>query len=259
MMIGSLGRKSLLWGSLLVGVVLALTACGTLQVDVGQTTATPGTPSPQVTPTAHQAPVTVEAATPYDGSGQGTPREAIAWYGQIHSVPGGDPRNDYLKPWHLNIWPKFGRAVGVAGADPAIDAEIDRIRDRDIRATFWGGLTCGVGDYGACQLLVTRISANDGGPAYDPEPVEGWEGTLGALPGPPGSQETVRYFVLAGEIPVLYGITSAVPSIQAELERLQDTGTVVRIWGELRSKAQPVTSTVIDVDRLGVVPATPAP
>jgi len=250
--------KTLLWGSLLMGVVLAITACGTLHVAVNET-ATPGTPLYAVTPTASATPTLVETASPMESERQRTPLEVIAWYGQVHSVPGADPHYDYLKLWHLNLWPKFGRAVGIVGANPAIDAEIDRIRDRDIRATFWGRMTCGVGDYGACQLGVTRISANDGGPVFDPDPVEAWEGTIGWLPAPPGSQDSIHYFILAGEVPVLYGIAAADPAIQAELERLQNTKAIVRIWGELRSRAQPVTGTLIDIDRLEVVQATPSP
>jgi hypothetical protein len=82
---------------------------------------------------------------------------------------------------------------------------------------------------------------------------------IGWLPGPPGSQESVQYFVLAGEITVLYGITSADPSIQAQLNELQHTETVVRIWGELRSRVQPVTGTQIDIERLEILEATPSP
>jgi hypothetical protein len=257
MILGPSALKTLLWGSL-VGTLLALAACGTLQVALDET-ATPMTPLYAVAPTASAAPTWVEMAPALESNPQGTPVEAIAWYGQIHSVPGADPHYDYLKLWHLNLWPKFGRAVGIVGANPAIDAEIDRIRDRDVRATFWGALSCGVGDYGACQLGVTRISANDGGPVFAPDPVQGWDGTIGWLPAPPGSQESVHYFVLAGEIPVLYGIAATEPAIQAELQRLQNTRTAVRIWGELRSRVQPVTGTMIGVDRLEIVQAAPSP
>jgi hypothetical protein len=254
---GSSGVKSSLWVSL-VGVLLTITACGTIQVAVDET-ATPRTPLNQVTPTRSAVPTLFETAPPLESGQQGTPIEVLAWYGQIYSVAGADPHNDYLKPWHLNLWPKFGRAVGIVGANPAIDAEIDRVRDRDVRVTVWGTLTCGVGDYGACQLRVTRFSADDGGPVFDPERVEGWEGTIGWLPGPPGSQASVHIFVLAGEVSVVYGMTSTDPAVLAELERLQDTETVVRIWGELRSRIQPTTGTAIDVERVQVLQATPSP
>lgn len=251
------GLERLPWFSAVV-VLLAVTACGTLQVAVDETVA-PVTPLPEVTPTQRAMPTLVETTTPPKSDQQGNPQKVVAWYGQIHSVSGADPQYDYLKLWHLNIFFKYGRAVGIVGANPAIDAEIDRIRDRDVRVTVWGTLVCGVGDYGACQLRVARFSANDGGPTFDPEPVEGWQGTIGWLPGPPGSQQGVHLFVLSGEFPVLYGITSANLSLQKQLGDLQDTETVVRIWGELHSRVQPVTGTLIDIDRLETLQATPSP
>ncbi len=178
---------------------------------------------------------------------------AVAWYGSIHSVPGGEEDSDYLKLWHLSIWPKFGRAVGLVGVEPAVNAEIERLRDKDIKATFWGDLTCGVADYGACQLLVERLSSDDGGPQYGPDTVEAWQGSVGRLPVQPGSQNNLLYFTLEGQVIALYGITGADPAVQAELDRLAENGADIRIWGELNNKAQPVTGTAINVDRLEVV------
>ena len=195
----------------------------------------------------------VATAIPLDGVDESKYIQAVAWYGTIHTVAGGQQVADYLKPWHLNIWPKFGPAVGIIGADTAINDEIDRLRDTDTKATFWGRLSCGASTYGPCQLLVTRLSANDGGPSYAPDQIDGWEGTVGRLPAQPGSQDERLYFVLDGEIPVLYGIASTDPSIQGELERLKETGSKIRIWGEVHSKAQPVTGTVIDVERFEMV------
>jgi hypothetical protein len=239
-------------------IVLLATACGTFQISVEGTetvqslltvatdadTATP--PGPAKTPTPSLAPY------------RGDQTEAVAWYGQVHSVDRADPGYDYLKPWHLSLFPKFGRAVGLTGIDPAMNAEIDRIRDRDVRAHFWGSLTCGVGDYGACQLMVDRLSANDGGPSFAPDPVEGWLGVVGRLPGQPGSQNETL-FVLAGEVPVLYSIHSDDPTIQSELEELQDRDGSIRIWGELHSRVHPVTGSQIMADRLEIVRATATP
>lgn len=238
---------------LVLGVLLAIsfcTACGTLDISVGE----PGsTELPRATSTAEPI------ATLTAGVADETVR-AVAWYGTIHSIPGSvADEEDYLKPWHLAIWPKFGPAVGLTGADPAVTAEIGRLRDRDIKATFWGDLTCNVADYGACQLLVERISPNDGGPAYEPDQVDGWTGQIGRLPVQPSSQNELLYFVLDGPMTILYGIASDDPAIEAELDRLAgealaaEGGGSVRIWGELHHKAQPVTGTVITVERLEAV------
>jgi hypothetical protein len=240
--------KLVVLASLLLTLVIS-SACGTLDIDVEDPVNNPGPPAAE--PTATKGPATATAKV------SGAKEPAVAWYGSIHSVPGGGGLgDDYLKPWHLAIWPKFGRAVGLTGSDPAVNAEIERLRDQDIKATFWGDLTCNVADYGTCQLLVNRISPNDGGPQIEPDRVEGWQGRIGRLPVQPGSEEALLYFVLDGPVIALYGIASDDPAIQAELERLAsetvspEGGEAIRIWGELFSKAQPVTGTVIKVDRL---------
>jgi len=53
-----------------------------------------------------------------------------------------------------------------------------------------------------------------------------------------------------GEMITLYGIGSENPSIQTELNSAADSGITIRIWGDLDNKAQRVTGTVIDVNRL---------
>ena len=236
----------------LVMIAALTSACGTLDVGIEEPVAASLPPA-----TSIADPV----ATTMDKVDSG-PVPVVAWYGTIHSIPGSTADEaDYLKPWHLAIWPKFGQAVGVNGIDPAVNAEIDRLRDQDIQATFWGELTCNTADYGACQLRVERISPNDGGPQYEADRVEGWQGRVGRLPAQPGSQDELLYFVSDGPVIALYGVASSDPAIQAELERLAGTATqtggggAIRIWGDLNSKAQPVTGTRIDVERLQVIPS----
>jgi hypothetical protein len=237
---------------LLVGTIV-FAACGTLNVNVAEPTAMLDTTRSLLNETERPETTMDASATIAQDNYQRAPLEIAAWHGTIHTVPGSEPGHDYFKPWHLNIWPKYGPAVGITGIDPTIDAEIDRLRDTDVKATLWGRLTCGVGDYGACQLMVTRMTANDGGPLFTPDQVKGWEGTIGELPVQPGSQDNSLYFVLPGQVPALYGISSEDPAIQAELERLVGSNTIIRIWGELSSKVQPVTGSMLDVKRLELV------
>jgi len=243
---------------LVVVFALALTlisACGTLDVAVEESATDQGTP-PWTSRPAAETPVTQSP------EGEGVFTSAVAWYGTVHSIPGSTAAEaDYLKLWHLAIWPKFGRAVGLAGIDPAVNAEIDRLRDQDIKATFWGDLACNVADYGDCQLRVERISPSDGGPQFEADRVEGWTGRVGRLPLQPGSRDELLYFVLDGPVIVLYGIAGDDPAIQAELARLAgqesqtEGGGNIRIWGELTSRVQPVTGTRIDVERLQILPS----
>jgi len=234
---------------LLFGTIF-FAACGTLNVNVAEPTAMLDTTRSSLNETERPETTMEASATIAQDNYQREPLEIVAWHGTVHTVPGSEPGHDYFKPWHLNIWPKYGPAVGITGADPSINAELDRLRDTDVKTTLWGWLTCGVGDYGACQLMVTRLTANDGGPLFAPDKVEGWEGTIGELPVQPGSQDKSLYFVLPGGVPALYGISSEDPAIQAELERLSGSNASIRIWGELSSKAQPVTGSILDVKRL---------
>lgn len=230
-----------------------ITGCGTLEIVLDeQTPAVEPTLNP-VTPPEPPEVAPPALVTSIADSDDSNVTQVVAWHGTIHSVPGSEAGFDYFKSWHLNIWPKFGPAVGINGSEPSINDEIERLRDTDVKATIWGLLSCGIGDYGGCQLLVTRISANDGGPSYDPEPVEGWEGTVGRLPAQPGSDSDVLYFALAGHIPVLYSITSTDPVILGKLERLPEEDATARVWGTLASKAQPITGSLIEVERLETV------
>lgn len=230
--------------------LIAITACGTLNVSLDEPIATIVPPSTGVSLMEEATTSPTAAINTLDVTEESFPDQAIAWYGTVHTIAGGYTVADYFKPWYLDIWPKYGPAVGISGADPTVNAEIERILDTDTKATFWGSLTCGASTYGPCQLVTTRLSANDGGPSYDPDQVVGWEGTVGRLSAQPGGQNDILYFVLTGEVPALYGVSSEDPAIQEELKQLADTGEVTQIWGDLRSKAQPVTGTLIDVTEL---------
>ncbi len=69
----------------------------------------------------------------------------------------------------------------------------------------------------------------------EPDPVEGWQGTLVSTPD--GAQFD-DCFVLTGDYSVRYGISSAVAQsgeleLQDTLVGLRDTGTSFRVWGQL--------------------------
>jgi hypothetical protein len=89
-------------------ILLALTACGTLEVvtvEQGMTLESPVNPGIS-TERSELAPVAT--AVPLDGVDESKYIQAVAWYGTILTVAGGQQVAGYLKPWHLNIWPKFG-------------------------------------------------------------------------------------------------------------------------------------------------------
>lgn len=184
----------------------------------------------------------------------------VGWLGRVVSLPTGGQFDDYLA-----LEPEGAGEIGLTGADNTVAAQIQMLRDSTTFAHFWGTLTCPVLDYGGCQLVVTRLREDRPGPSFEPDPVEGWEGTIVSFP--PGSQFD-DYFCLAGDFPVGYGIDSPDPTLAAQLAGLRDTGTTIRVWGELVCPTINAFGTGITVNRIEVVgealplrvpPATPAP
>ncbi|MBL7184081.1 MAG: hypothetical protein ISS50_06490 [Anaerolineae bacterium] len=192
-----------------------------------------------------------------DAAGQVTEQPAptggqpvVCWYGHVISLPPGSQYDDYL-----SLVPEGAGEIGVEGADETIEAEIVALRDKEEPgkyAHFWGTLTCDVLDYGGCQLLVTRLRPEGPeGPFFDPDPVEGWEGTI--VSWSPMVQFD-DYFVLTGDFPVGYGIDSSDPTIASQLESLCDTGTTIRVWGEVICPAIDSYGTHIVVTRIEIEP-----
>ncbi|MCK4471933.1 MAG: hypothetical protein KAW49_09135 [Anaerolineae bacterium] len=184
----------------------------------------------------------------------------VGWMGRVVSLPAGGQFDDYLA-----LEPEGAGEIGLTGADNTVEAQIQVLRYSDIYAHFWGTLTCPVLDYGGCQLVVTRLREARPGTSFDPDPVEGWEGTVGRFAY--GSQHD-DYFVLAGDFPVRYGIESPDPTLAAQLEGLRDTGTPIRVWGQVECGVLDACCSCIEVNRIEVVgeappvpmpPPTPAP
>jgi hypothetical protein len=197
-----------------------------------------------------------------DASGQVTDLAAppggttvVAWLGYIVSTPDGAQFDDFV-----TILPE-GQVgeFGIEGADEAIEAEIVALRDHEEPgkyANFWGTLRCEMIDYGGCQLLVTRIRS--GIEITDPEPVEGWEGTIvGLTYDEPGAPQPDDAFTLAGEYPVQYGIASYIaengwPIYKEELESRRDTGQTIRVSGHLICGVPDVNGCQIQVNHLEI-------
>ena len=176
----------------------------------------------------------------------------VGWLGRIVSLPADAQFDDYLA-----LEPEGAGEIGLTGADNTVAAQIQMLRDSTTYAHFWGTLNCPVLDYGGCQLVVTRLREDRPGPAFDTDPVEGWEGTIVGYP--PGSQFD-DYFRLAGDFPVGYGIDSPNPVLDAQLQGLRDTGTIIRVWGELSCPAIAYPyGTGIVVNHIEVVGEPPAP
>lgn len=162
----------------------------------------------------------------------------VGWMGYVRTAPTDGQFDDYVV-----ILPEGeGGSFGIAGATEEVEPQIIALRDHEppgMYAHFWGVLTCDAIDYNGCQLLVDRLRVDGPGAFFDPDPVEGWEGSIVDLSsGEPGSGPDDA-FVLMGGYPVQYGIDSAIAAESGERDLadvvvgLRDGGQLIRIWGEV--------------------------
>lgn len=175
--------------------------------------------------------------------------QVAGWLGYVTGSSAGAQFDDALV-----LMPEGAGRVGIAGSTPELEAEIVALRDKPApgnQAHFWGTLTCGVPDAGGCQLVVTRLRY--GATDTEPEPVDGWEGTLVSLKAagsnPPGAQFD-DYFVLRGRFGAAYGLHSLDTNLQAQIEALRDTGAPFRVWGVLRCGIPDAFGSQIEVTRI---------
>jgi putative hemolysin len=176
-----------------------------------------------------------------------TGEPVACWYGRVDSAPPDAAIEDYL----VLLPEEARRAVDVVGADEAVEAEIVALRDSGTYAHFWGRLDCDAPAWGGCRLVVDRLRPEGPGfPFFDPDPVEGWTGSVF---GTPTGAQFDNYFVRSGNIPMRYGIDSADAAISAQLENLNDAAVIVRVWGQVTCPAIDFQGSQIQVDRLEIV------
>jgi hypothetical protein len=172
-----------------------------------------------------------------------TALDVVGWYGSVHTAPVFSGHDDYL-----SVLPDGAVKVGLLGASPALEAAIAEMRDvAHAYAHFWGALICEVSDYGGCQLLVTNLRADGPGPMLNPDPVEGWEGTIVTSS---AWAQVDDAFVLSGDYPVHYGIWSEDPAIAAQLESHRNSGVILRVWGQVLCGIPDANGCQIQVRRL---------
>jgi hypothetical protein len=189
--------------------------------------------------------------TPAAEEGPATAVNVVGWYGSVHSAPAGSGYDDYLSVLPTTSPDGAGMAeVGLAGRSPALEATIAEMRDQEPPnqyAHFWGDLRCGVEDYGGCQLLVTHMRPDGPGPLRNPDPVEGWEGTIVT---DSAWAQIDDAFVLAGDYAVQYGIWSEDPALAAQIEGYRNSGTSIRVWGQVFCGVPDANGCQIQVRRL---------
>jgi hypothetical protein len=176
--------------------------------------------------------------------------------GFVVSTPEGAQFDDYVIVLPEGEVGEFG----IEGASEDVNTQIVALRDQEQPgkfAHFWGMLTCEILDYGGCQLLVERLRVDGPGEFFDPDRVEGWEGTIVELTyEEPGAPQPDDAFIPVGDYPVQYGIDSAISAESGErdlgdvITTLRGSGEVVRIWGEVMCGVPDAGGCRIDVNKI---------
>ena len=181
------------------------------------------------------------------------PEPVEAWEGAIVSNPPGSQFEDYFF-----LAGDFPVGYGIDSIDPAVEAQLESLRDPGITARVWGQLRTGVPDAFGSQIEVTRVEGV-GDPLAPPlaptpvpeqgatEPVQDWTGVI--VSNPPGSQFD-DYFEWQSVVGGRYGIDSLDEGIRQQITALRDTGTTVRVWGTLHRDVPDMNGTQIQVTRL---------
>lgn len=179
--------------------------------------------------------------------------QVAAWLGHIASLPEG-----YANGAAFQLRLEAAGEFELTAADEEVAEDITALKDGEGTEEFvhvWGTLTCGVDAYNDCRLVAERVRS--GTVITDPERVDGWEGVIYERTQAPGSGGD-DYFVLTGDYPIEYGIWSQDEELRQELERLRDTGTILRVWGELVAGLPDWAGTQIRVERYEEVGASTA-
>jgi hypothetical protein len=157
------------------------------------------------------------------------PDPVEGWQGQLFSVPGIAQLDDYFV-----LDGPFPVRYGFRGADEALQAQLEDLRDTSATVQIWGEIQCAIPDVCGCQIRVERweLVAEDSPPLgiHFESPVVGWYGQVVGLPADARYDDFLRLLPLgAGDV----GLTGANADIEAEIVRLRDSDTNTHFWGAI--------------------------
>jgi putative hemolysin len=179
-----------------------------------------------------------------DYSVQGS-RLIYGWYGVVVGPDEGES-GAYM----LNLLPETAGTLELVAMSEDMEALLEASSDADTPLHVWGVLTCDPNNH--CLIEATQVLPDGVQEAPPPDPVDGWEGTLEALP--PMAQFDEMFVLNDPNFPVTYGISAPRSDVAAALDNLRDTDRVFRVFGELTCNVIAVNGCQIRADRIEVVP-----
>ena len=180
----------------------------------------------------------------------GTSEEIADWWGVIKSTAPGAQYDDYFERQDLGQQFIY---FGIDSMDPAVQAQIEALRDSGKIVNLYGTLLSNVPDFNGSQIQVDRIEEQASG-GYMPPGATGeitnWWGVIKSTA--PGAQYD-DYFERQdlGQI-VYFGIDSMDPAVTPQIEALRNSGKIVHLYGTLLSNVPDYNGSQILVDRIEV-------
>jgi hypothetical protein len=183
------------------------------------------------------------------------PDPVEGWQGQLFSVPGIAQFDDYFV-----LDGPFPVRYGFRGADEALQAQLEDLRDTSATVRIWGEIQCAIPDVCGCQIRVERweFVAEESPPlgVHFESPVVGWYGQVVGLPADARYDDFLRLLPLgAGDV----GLTGANADIEAEIVRLRDSDTNAHFWGAITCGAPDYDGCQVTVTRVIPEGAGPYP
>ena len=170
----------------------------------------------------------------------------VAWFGHIASAPEGSRFENMVV-----LSPQGTGQIGLTGATPEIEAEINSLRDAEGPNEYvhiWGTLlACTIDNYekNNCELVVERMQY---GANYSEEEVHDWFGTIKKTTFNDGESYV---FELLWQFPMWYGIdASQDESLQFQLAHFFETGERVEMSGLLMVGVPDVNGTRIEISSI---------
>jgi len=179
----------------------------------------------------------------------GTAEEISDWWGVIKSTEPGAQYDDYFERQDLGQIIYFG----IDSMDPAVQAQIEALRDSGKIVHLYGTLLSNVPDYNGSQIQVDRIEEQASGSFMLPGPTEDVVDWWGVIKSTESGAQYDDYFERQDFVEIIYfGIDSMDPAVQAQIEALRDSGKIVHLYGTLFSNVPDYNGSQVEVDRIEV-------
>jgi putative hemolysin len=213
-------------------------------------------PAVQRTPTSAivvEATSTVSGGTEEQASGgympPGTSEEIADWWGIIKSTQPGAQFDDYFERQDTGQVIYFG----IDSMDPAVQSQIEALRDSGKIVHLYGTLLSNVPDYNGSQIQVERIEEQASGGYMPPGTTEAIANWWGIIKSTDSGAQYDDYFERQdfGQI-IYFGIDSMDQAVKSQIEAVRDSGRIVHLYGTLVSNVPDYNGSQILVDRIEV-------